>query len=180
MLVAEPREHICRALPAHIPPSPQNSPWMWAEGVYFKHHNRQVSPLGDELKPDDIDHLIVRSGFADWNMPRQIQAVPINPATVCEQTDKLDSKKASIWENDIIEFEDAGEDTAGDGFNFINRARVVLRNNRWELDNFQSTNSSVMADMARCYDEFVSVFDRSTVVGNYIDNPGLIAPECHD
>ena len=63
--MTEPRDHICRALPAHIPPSPTNTRWMWVEGVYFKHYNRQVSPLGDELKPEDVDHLIIRSGFAD-------------------------------------------------------------------------------------------------------------------
>lgn len=177
MLVGEPREHIYRALPVHIPPSPTNTRWMWAEGVYFKHYNRQVSPLGDELKPEDIDHLIIRSGFADWNMPRPIQAVPVNPATVCERTNKQDSKNAFIWENDVIEFEDTGEDAAGDGFDFVNRARVVLRNDRWELDNFRSTNSSVMADMANCYEEFLSVFERCTVIGNYIDNPGLLDSE---
>lgn len=109
---------------------------MWVEGVYFKHYNRQVSPLGDELKPEDIDHLIIRSGFADWNMPRQLEAVPINPDTVCERTDKLDVKKNYIWENDVIEFEDTGEDAQGEGFDFINRARVVFRNDRWELTDF--------------------------------------------
>ena len=50
-----------------------------AEGYYVFHQNRQLCVFGDKLKPDDCDHLIVADGFADWNMPRGIDAKKIVP-----------------------------------------------------------------------------------------------------
>jgi hypothetical protein len=54
----------------------------WIEGFYFRHIKRQICPIGDELKDDDIVHVICISSFADWNMPRNMQAVQIKPETI--------------------------------------------------------------------------------------------------
>ena len=38
--------------------------------------------MGGELKPEDIAHLIINDGFADWNMPRSLQGYDVDPETV--------------------------------------------------------------------------------------------------
>ena len=55
-----------------------------AEGYYFRHINRQVSPIGDSLKPEDVDDCIVADGFADWNMEKPVQLFKITPPTRIE------------------------------------------------------------------------------------------------
>ena len=58
----------------------------WIEGYYMRHENRMLAPMGDTLKDEDVDHIILFSGFADWNMPRDIKYAKVDPSTVCEYT----------------------------------------------------------------------------------------------
>ena len=55
-----------------------------AEGYYYYHVNRQVSPFDDSLKPEDIDQCIVSDGFADWNMPQSPRIQKVEPPTRIE------------------------------------------------------------------------------------------------
>lgn len=55
------------------------------EGVYGGFHKwekRQVCPVADSLKEDDVSYMITINSFADWNMPRNMQAVEVIPETV--------------------------------------------------------------------------------------------------
>lgn len=50
----------------------------WAYGSYFKHIKRQICPIdNDSLKEEDIEHLMIRDSFADWNMPKEIECLII-------------------------------------------------------------------------------------------------------
>lgn len=52
------------------------------EGYYFKHIKRQVCAWGDSIKEDDIVYYVCKSGFADWNMPREVELIEVDPNTI--------------------------------------------------------------------------------------------------
>ena len=54
----------------------------WVYGSYFKHITRQIAPLGDSLKEEDIEHYIIKNVFTDWNMPKPIDFVMVDGKTV--------------------------------------------------------------------------------------------------
>ena len=77
----------------------------WFEGTYYEHHTRQLCPMGDDkLKKDEIQHLLIYDGFADWNMPKPLSAEIIDPKTLCRCSNLRDCKGKMIFENDIVCF----------------------------------------------------------------------------
>ena len=48
-------------------------------GWYAFHEKRQLCPIGDELRANDVSHLVVHSDWADRNMPRRLVVSEISP-----------------------------------------------------------------------------------------------------
>lgn len=103
------------------------------------------------------------------------RAFEVRTDTICQCTGLKDKSGNLIWENDIVKFEDCGEEgyEYKEGFDFTNRARVEFAEGRWSLTDFASDNSYVMSEM---YDhaEFMELWKECEVIGSAIDNPELL------
>jgi len=76
----------------------------WIYGGYFKHYKRQPCPINDSDKEEDVQHLIIKSGFADWNMPRGIDAFEVIPETLGCFIGLYDINGKKIYTKDIVKF----------------------------------------------------------------------------
>ena len=76
----------------------------WVYGGYFQHITRQVCPIGDMLKDNEIQDLIFYNGFADWNIPRGIEYEEIDYKTLGRYLEMKDNHNNKIYEDDIVEF----------------------------------------------------------------------------
>lgn len=86
----------------------------WVEGVPV-----DITPLSCFDSPKK-EVLIVRAGFADWGMPRQIEGGRVDPETVCQYIGRTDSRKNKIFENDILSV----KSEAGECYRFVVRFGV--------------------------------------------------------
>ena len=127
----------------------------WIYGYYVKHETRQTCPIGeDKLTPDEIKRLIVFDSFADWNMPKTLQAIEVIPETVGQYTGLKDKNGKEIFEGDIV--------ACGDG--------EVPTEIRW----VQESSAFMAYNIKRKeYHLLNKYFDRfiGEVIGNIHDNP---------
>lgn len=99
----------------------------------------------------------------------------VDASTICQCTGLKDKNGKLIWENDIVKFEDCGEEgyEYKEGFDFENKARVEFTEGRWSLTDFLSDNSAVIDGMYD-HEEFMDLWGECEVIGNMIDNPELL------
>ena len=135
----------------------------WVEGSYFNILDSKCFLKEKEV----LKHHIVNE-FGKFEV--------VDPETISQYTGMKDSTGKRIFEGDILEFEDLGEEgyEYKEGFDFINTASVVFVKGRFELKNFWSNNSGVMEEMGNDHDEFMGVFSGSKIIGNIHDNPALL------
>ena len=81
-----------------------NSNSKWVYGSYLKFLPYTPNPLGKPPREEEYEHLIVREGFSDWNLPRGLSAFKVDASTVSQCTGSLDKNNVPIYENDIVVF----------------------------------------------------------------------------
>lgn len=114
-------------------------------------------------------------GTNDDGTPHDYDVVSVDPSTICQCTGLKDKNGKLIWENDIVKFEDCGEEgyEYKEGFDFENKARVEFTEGRWSLTDFLSDNSTVIDGMYD-HEEFMDLWGECEVIGNMIDNQELL------
>ena len=95
----------------------------WIYGGFHIWEKRQTCFGDDKLKDDEISYVITVNSFADWNMPRTMQAVEVIADTVGQYTGLTDRNGRKIFEGDIVniltENEEFGIITYDDGDFFV-------------------------------------------------------------
>lgn len=160
------REHLYRAK--------TKSTSIWVEGGYLKHYNRMICPIGDYLTSKDINHYIIMSGFADWNMPRQIEFHEIDPETLSQYTEK-DAENGKIFENDILGF--MGVDYYTEQERYYEGV-VLFKDGSWRVSIIDEDNEDTHAKYKSLNSTFS--YGHVCIVGNSIDTPERLDPEFFD
>ena len=119
----------------------------WVEGYLYEHEPPLVCIVPENYVPEPSKWFIVRTAFADWNLPRQVEFVEVNPYSVGQYTGLKDKNGKRIFEGDILEFR------AG-------RSHIV----RFEDGCFIFTGTAIPVRYA----------DKFEVIGNIHDNPELL------
>lgn len=130
----------------------------WVEGCYIYHIKRTICPLGDSVKPEDEQHVIMQDGFSDWNMPRDTVVYEIDPNTLCQYTGLTDKNSKKIWENDILRNE---KSDIGVVQWFEEHAAFMIWNKTKHYVCYLAEND----------------FSKIEIAGNEFDNPDLVEVE---
>ena len=51
----------------------------WVEGYLYEHEPPLVGIVSEKDEPEASKWFIARTGFADWNMPRPVELVEVDP-----------------------------------------------------------------------------------------------------
>lgn len=109
------------------------------------------------------------------NIHDGLYAYEVIPETVSQYTGLRDKNGVEVYEGDVLQFDDCGEEgyEYKEGFDFVNRAVVVFENGRFTLDKFLSTNSGVVEEL-NDHKELYTTIENSEVIGSIHDNPSLL------
>lgn len=138
----------------------------WVYGGYYKHLTRTPCPIGDRVKECDYEHLIINSGFSDWNMPKPLNCYRVDGNTVCQYTGRKESRnligeydKKEIYEGDILQ-EDGWDDL------YV----VVFEDCKFIAESKHTPNG----DLFKRYDKDLGDMLFPIVVGNIYENSDML------
>ena len=127
----------------------------WAEGYLYEHEPALVGISSENDAPKQSKWFIAKTGFADWNMPRPVEFVEIDPSTVGQYTGLTDKNDKKIFEGDIMAF-------TAYGFDYVGTVE------------FADGSFSVMCEHTSPFlDQAVSKHG-AYIIGNMHDNPQLL------
>lgn len=127
----------------------------WIYGGFHIWEKRQVCALdNDRLKDDEISYVITVNSFADWNMPRTMQAVEVIADTVGQYTGLTDRNGNKIFEGDIVNILTENEEI---GVIVYEDGGFIVRADKFSVDFINNINGTDVE-----------------VIGNKYDNPELL------
>lgn len=129
----------------------------WVYGGYYKHLKRTPSPIGDSIKEEDYLHIIITSGFSDWNMPKQLEYYEVDEKTVGQYTGLKDKNGKEICEGDILLYSS-------------NYKTVVNYKNGAFVRNYGNSNIYLLYD-SFIEDECLADYE---IIGNIYDNSEML------
>lgn len=133
----------------------------WVHGYLYEHEPPIQCIVPDGYAPEKSKWCICKTAFADWNMPRQIDFVVVDPDTIGQFVGFTDKNGVKAFEGDIIR----GEDTDTDGTVEIYTAVIVIH------------NGAVCYKDGGCIPDTVDhIADHEYIAGNQWDNPELVTP----
>ena len=122
----------------------------WVEGYLYEHEPALVGIASENDVPEPSKWFIARTGFSDWNMPRPVEFVEVDPSTVGQYTclkDKngkriFDGDILSIWNgrHDVVVFEDGAFDLENTSIpiRFANKFEVIGNIHDNKLEDFDN------------------------------------------
>lgn len=135
----------------------------WQEGYIFQEEPPFAPFVSD--KKEAPKWIILKSGFADWHLPRPTTGTEVDPKTIRQFTGLLDKNDKKIYQGDIVSFQ------------LISKGQVVWNQQycgywidftdsegKKRYSNFNVTFSD--GEIWRC--------DSVEVIGNIHDNPELL------
>lgn len=133
----------------------------WVYGTYLLHTEIEVCPIiprEGELEKSPMVPLIIKSGFADWNMPKPLNAYKVVEETVGQYTGLLDRNGNKMFEGDLVMVVDGddGWDTPG---------VIVFENGAFVVD---GSNDELWSDSLIPGDFMLEI------MGNIHDNPEMV------
>ena len=135
----------------------------WVEGYLYEHEPPLVGIVSENDEPEASKWFITRTGFADWNMPRPVEFVEIDPSTVGQYTGLKDKNGKRIFEGDIL----------GSRYDNLYPDDVAIEVVKWFRNGWYIQQENNLPDALCEY----GVLPYSEVIGNIHDNPELLKEE---
>ena len=132
----------------------------WAEGYLYEHEPALVGIVSENDVPEPSKWFIARTGFADWNMPRPVEFVEVDPSTVSQYTGLLDKNGKKIFEDDVCRFREWGNGE------MCWSGKVHFEHQQFMISGGPNKECETMFEL--CLSRFIS--ENIEVIGNVHDN----------